>query len=246
MNQQTIEKLQQLKLNGFIQIIDELETLTNQPLTVDDILTLMVERECLIRQNKRLKRLMKNAKLRYPNACVENIHFQAKRELNQQQLRQLMQPQWIENARNIVFIGPTGVGKSYLACAFGQMACRHQYSVLYTRVARLLDKMRMARLDGSYQTLLNKIAKTHVLILDDWGLDQLEREARHDLLELLEDRVSNVATIITTQLPPDKWHAYIGDDTLADAICDRVLHSAYNIQIKGESMRKHIDSIDSC
>jgi len=239
MNLSTKEKLGQLKLEGFIQVAEEASHPTaGQSLTADEMLTLMVDRELLMRTNKRLKRLMKNAKLRYPNASIEAIDFSSPRQMNHQQLKTLMQPEWIEHARNIAFIGPTGVGKSYLACALGQLACRQQYPVLYTRVPRLLEMLRIAHVDGSYQRQLDKIAKAKVLILDDWGLDQLEREARRDLLEMLEDRVGRAATIITTQLPTDAWHQYIGDGTLADAICDRVLHNAYIINIKGESMRK--------
>lgn len=239
MHPQTKEKLNYLKLEGFLQVAEEIQQNPKQPvLDMQEWLALMVDRELQLRDNRRLKRLITAAKLRYPNACFEDIAWDAVRKFNQKQLRQLSHCQWINQARNIILIGPTGVGKSYFACALGQQACRMQHSVRYFRMPRLIEILRIAHADGSYQRKLEQLAKTQLIILDDWGLDQLEREARRDMLEVLEDRVGNTATIITSQLPIEHWHQYIGDGTLADAICDRILHNSYQFNIKGDSMRK--------
>ena len=239
MNLETREKLIALKLDGMIEAADELAAQsTSQSLSFDEWLAFLTDRETQLRKNRRLKRLLKTAKLRYPNACIEDIYWNNARQFNQQQLRQLTHGTWLEQARNIIFIGPTGVGKSYLACALAQAACRWGQTVRYFRVPRLIEALSIAHADGSYQRKLEQLAKTKVLVLDDWGLDQLGREARRDMLEVLEDRVGNTATIITSQLPTELWHQYIGDGTLADAICDRVLSNAYLFNIEGESMRK--------
>lgn len=239
MQSQTKEKLHALKLEGFIQVAEEIQNKSNAPsLDMHEWLTLMVEREHQLRDNRRLKRLIKTAKLRHPNACLEDIDWQQPRQFNQSQLRQLSHCEWVKQGRNVILIGPTGVGKSYIACALGQQACRMHYGVLYFRVPRLLESLHIAHVDGSYQRKLEQLAKTPLLILDDWGLDQLEREARRDILEVLEDRVGKASTIITSQLSVTHWHQFIGDGTLADAICDRVLNNAYTFDIKGESMRK--------
>lgn len=239
MHPQTKEKLNYLKLDGFIQVAEEINNNPSQPiLDMPEWLTLMVDRELQLRDARRLKRLIKTAKLRYPNACFEDIDWQQQRQFNQKQLRELSHNQWINKARNIILTGPTGVGKSYFACALGQQACRMQYSVRYFRMPRLIEVLHIAHADGSYHRKLELLAKTQLIILDDWGIDQLEREARRDMLEVLEDRVGNTSTIITSQLPIEHWHQYIGDGTLADAICDRILHNAYKLNIQGESMRK--------
>ena len=239
MQPQTKEKLHTLKLEGFIQVVEELHKQPNAPcLDMQEWLTLMVEREHQLRDNRRLTRLIKAAKLRYPNACFEDIDWQQSRQFNQAQLRQLSHCEWVKQARNVILLGPTGVGKSYFACALGQQACRMHYGVRYFRMPRLIESLHIAHADGSYQRKLEQLAKTPLLILDDWGLDQLEREARRDILEVLEDRVGRVSTIITSQLSVTHWHQFIGDGTLADAICDRVLNNAYTFDLKGESMRK--------
>lgn len=239
MNLQTREKLQNLKLDGFIEAYAELVSKSSSSnLTTDEWLTMMVDREVTLRDNRKLKRLMKAAKLRYPNACFEDIDWQQQRDFNQSQFRELSHCEWVKNGLNAILVGPTGVGKSYLACALGHQACRKKYSVKYFRLPRLLESLRISHADGSYQKKLDQISKTNLIILDDWGIDQLERDSRRDILELLEDRVGITSTVITTQLPVEHWHHYIGDGTLADAICDRVLHNSYQFSIKGESMRK--------
>lgn len=238
MTPQTKEKLTQLKLQSFIDVFDEIILNKTHSLSLGEALTMMADRELLTRDNRRLKRLLKAAKLRYPSACVTQIDYQQSRKFEHERLRQLTQCEWVRQHRNVIFTGPAGVGKSYLACALGHQACQMAMTTQYYRVARLIETLRLSHADGSYSRLLDRLSKVQLLILDDWGIDQLDRQARRDLLEVLEDRYAKTATIITTQLPVDKWHQFIGDDTIADAICDRVINNAYTITITGESMRK--------
>jgi len=190
------------------------------------------------RDNRRLKRLLKTAKLRHPRACVTKIDYKQSRKFEHELLRQLTHCQWITQQRNLILTGPAGVGKSYIACALGHQACQMAFTTRYYRVSRLIELLRLSHADGSYGKTLERLAKIQLLILDDWGIDQLDRQARRDLLEVLEDRYSRSSTIITTQLPIDKWHQFIGDDTIADAICDRIINNAYIVTMTGESMRK--------
>lgn len=235
---QTKDKLISLKLNGFIEVLDECQRNQSlQTLNLDEALGLMVDREIALRQTRRQERLLKNAKLRHPNAAIESINYQLPRKFNQQQFRALYDTQWLSDARNIIFIGPTGVGKSYLACALASLACRKLMRVRYYRVSRLTEALRIALADGSYARLLESLAKVQLLILDDWGIDQLDRVARRNMLEVLEDRCGRTSTLITTQLPIEQWHDFIGDSTIADAICDRLISQAYTFTIQGESMR---------
>tara|TARA_Y100000814_G_scaffold284277_1_gene251067 strand:- start:704 stop:1435 length:732 start_codon:yes stop_codon:yes gene_type:complete len=238
MHTKTKEKLLTLKLPAFISVLDEIEKNDSYQLSIDEALDMMVEREILLRENKRLDRLLKAAKLRYPNACTADIDYGAQRKFNKSQMRQLTHCKWVTKKRNILFTGPTGTGKSYLACALGHQACQMGHKVKYARINRLTEQLRLSHADGSYGKLLDQIAKFQVLILDDWGIDQLDRQARRDLLEVLEDRYAKSSTIITSQLPIEKWHHFIGDDTIADAVCDRVINNAYKIEITGDSMRK--------
>lgn len=238
MKAHTKEKLQALKLPAFIEVFEEISLNTQHALTLEEALTLMVERETIQRENKRLLRLLKAAKLRYPSACVSDIDYRLSRQFNHDQVRQLTHCDWIKQRKNIIFTGPAGTGKSYLACALGHQACQMSYKARYLRVTRLVEQLRLSHADGSYGKALEQYAKLDLLILDDWGIDQLDRQARRDLLEVLEDRYAKTATLITTQLPLDKWHHFIGDDTIADAICDRIINNAYIVEVNGESMRK--------
>lgn len=242
---QTKEKLAELKLAGFIDVLDELISPNQHDLSLMEALGLMVDRELITRRDKRLSRLLKTAKLRYNNACVENIDYKLPRKFNHEQLRALTNCDWIRNHRNIVFMGATGVGKSYIACALAHQACQMQFSCRYYRTARLLEALNTAHADGSYHKQLEQLSKINLLVLDDWGIDQLDRTARRDLLEIFEDRYQRQSTIITSQLPIDSWHPYIGDDTIADAICDRVLTQSYKIEITGESIRKATSELTS-
>lgn len=241
---QTKDKLMQLKLNAFVEVLEEITANTSCSLSVGEALDMMVDREMVLRDNRRLVRLLKTAKLRYPSACAINIDYHQKRQFNQELLRQLTHCQWISERRNVIFTGPTGTGKSYLACAIGHQACQMSHSVRYYRVTRLIELLRLSHADGSYNKLLERLSKIAVLILDDWGIDRLDRQGRRDLLEVLEDRYDKSSTIITTQLPAGSWHSFIGDDTIADAVCDRIVNNAYVLEVQGESMRKIKDLTD--
>ncbi len=178
------------------------------------------------------------AKLKLSQACVEAIDFPARRELDKALVRQLATCRWVAEHQNVIITGATGVGKSFLACALAQQACRQGYRAYYARASRLFHEFALARADGSYIRLLAKLARLDVLVLDDWGLTPVQDAERRDLLEILEDRYGTRSTIITSQLPPAQWHDYLGDPTLADAICDRLLHNAHRIVLKGPSRRK--------
>jgi len=208
-------------------------------LSFDERFGMIVDAEYSARDNRRMTKLLKDAALRIPNACIEDVRVSAQRGLDKAVLRQLATCTWVGEHLNVLITGPTGVGKSYLASALGQAACRKKIRVLYRRVPRLFDELALARADGSYARVLSRFAKADVLILDDLGLGGALREGpRHDLLEVLEDRYGRSSTIITSQLDVKKWHDWIGDPTLADAILDRVVHNAYKLSLTGPSGRK--------
>jgi DNA replication protein DnaC len=239
LNDPTIEKMKAMKLTAMIAAWEEQH---RDPeigsLSFDERLGLLVDAESLARENSRLARLLSEAKLRYATACLEDLDYAARRELDRAVVRQLMTCRWVQEHQAIVITGATGTGKSYLACALAQQACRKGHRALYRRASRLYEELTLARADGTWPRLLERLAKVEVLVLDDWGLGPLSAVARHDLLEVLEDRTGVRSTVITSQLPPSAWHDYIGDATTADAICDRVLHTAHRIALKGPSRRK--------
>jgi len=204
----------------------------------DERLALLVDAEWTDRQNKRLDRLLRAAKLRLSGACLEDIEYAKERKLEKSLLRQLAAGRWIEAHQNVVITGATGVGKTYLACALAQQACRLGHRVLYRRAPRLFDELALARADGSYPRLLARFARTDVLVLDDWGLVPVQDMERRDLLEIMEDRHGLRSTIWTSQIPVAQWHDHVGDPTIADAICDRLLHNAHRIVLQGPSRRK--------
>ena len=204
----------------------------------DERLALLVDAEYLARENKRVQTALKEAKLRLSQACVEDIDYAARRELDKALVRQLATGRWIHEHHNILITGMTGTGKTYVACALAQQACRQGHRALYRRVPRLFEELTLAHADGRYIRLLARFARADVLVLDDWGLGGLRDQDRRDLLELLEDRTGTRATIVTSQLPPTKWHDYLADPTTADAICDRLLHPAHRLALKGPSRRK--------
>ena len=238
LNQHTREQLHALKLTG---MLDALEQQRAQPETHDlafeERLALLVEREVLHRENRRLARLLKVARLRV-NACVEDIDYRHPRGLQKPRMAALASGDWIRQALNLCLTGPTGCGKTWLACALGNQACRQGLSVRYLRLPTLLEQLRIAHGDGSYVRLMGQLRKTDLLILDDWGISPLTRSHRNDLMEVIEDRHDRRSTLITSQLPIDHWHEYIGEATLADAILDRLLHNAHRLALKGESLRK--------
>jgi DNA replication protein DnaC len=201
------------------------------------VLGLLVDAEETYRDNRKLQSRLKNAKMRQ-QACIEDIDYSNARGLSKAAVLDLASSRWVQAHQNIILTGPTGVGKSYIACALGQKACRDGYTVMYRRTSRLFDEMAQARADGTYPHLLRRIAKAQVLILDDFGLETLGAAQRKELLEVLDDRYQSGSTILTSQLEPKDWHPVIGDETLADAICDRLVHNAHRLKLGGDSIRK--------
>lgn len=239
LNQQTLQHLRALKLFGMADAFtQQLEQPATQQLSFEERLALMVDRERTHRDNRRLQRLLRSAHFKQ-QACVEEIDYQAKRGLIRSQILSLINCDWIRAHHNLHITGPTGTGKSWLACAFGQAACRQGLSVRYQRTGRLLDELRIARGDGSYSKLLRQLARLDLVILDDFALKPLSQTERHDLLEIIEDRHDARSTIITSQLPIGSWHNYFNDPTVADALLDRLLTNAHRLELKGESLRKN-------
>ena len=238
-HQHTLQQLHSLRLTG---MADALSQQLDQPTTYEELgfferLSLLVNSESTCRDNRKIVRLLRQAKLRL-NAHPADIDYRARRGLHKDTLAQLLQLDWIRHHRNLLIEGATGTGKTFLACALGQTACEHGLSVRYFRASRLFEMLTVAHGDGSIGKLLAQLAKTELLIIDDWGLDILTQQQRNDLLEVIEDRHGRGATLITSQLPSTHWHEAIGEPTLADAILDRLLHNATKLQLKGESMRK--------
>ncbi|MGB3647075.1 MAG: IS21-like element helper ATPase IstB [Desulfobulbales bacterium] len=234
----TLEKLERLRLTGMLTALQEQMGMDDiNDLSFEERLGLLVDREAVCRESRRLKTRLRKAKLRH-SAAVEDIDFRHPRGLDKSLVMRLADCNWLKNHENLIITGPTGVGKSYLACAFAQKACRTGYSAIYLRTSRLFENLGLAKGDGRYIKLLTGFAKTDLLVLDDFGLAKLNREHQHDLLEILEDRHGLKSTLVTSQLPVEHWHEQIGDPTMADAILDRLVHSAHKIQLKGGSMRK--------
>ncbi len=233
-----LEKLQQLRFLGMLAALQEQMQMTDiSQLDFEERLGLLIDREMTDRENRRLVSRLRKAKLRQ-NACVEDVDFRHPRGLDKALFMQLAACRWIAEHNNVIITGPTGVGKSFLACALGHNACRQGFNAMYTRLPRLLHDLSIAKGDGRYGKVLKTIARTQLLIIDDWGLAKLVKEQRHDLLEILEDRHNLQSTLVAGQLPVDHWHDVIGEPTLADAILDRLVHNAYRITLKGGSLRK--------
>ncbi len=239
LTQPTLEQLNELRLFALARAWQtQNEDPTTDDLGFDERLALLVDAEWMERQNKRLARLLREAKLRISGACLEDIEYAKERKIERALIRQLATGRWIEAHQNVVITGATGVGKTYIACALAQQACRHGHRVLYRRAPRLFDELTLARADGTYAKLLARFARTDVLVLDDWGLAPVQDVERRDLLEIMEDRHGLRSTIWTSQLPVAQWHDHLGDPTIADAICDRLLHNAHRIVLQGPSRRK--------
>ena len=242
--EQTITKLNQMKLFGMVcELNRQISTPDISQLSFEERLSLLVDMETTTREDRRLSRLLKNAKLR-ENACIEDINFKKDRELDKSVILSLAACNWVRAHQSVLISGPTGVGKTYIGCALANAACRQGYSAHYYRTPRLLTELKIARADGSIIKLLDRLAKIEVLVIDDWGINALSDLERKDLLEVIEDRYKVRSTIIMSQLPIDKWHDAIGDPTLADAILDRLVHNAYKIKMEGDSMRKHDRRLD--
>ena len=235
----TMEKLHSLHLGAMAAAwTSQREDTKMGDLDFDSRFGMLVDAEHLARDNKRLTRALREAKLRIPSACIEDVDFSAKRELDRAVVRQLGTCAWIGAHANVIITGATGTGKSYLACALAQQACRTGYRATYRRMPRLLEELALAHADGTYVRLLGRLAKIDVLILDDWGLAPLREQERRDMLEIFEDRHAARSTIVTSQMPVEKWHDYVADPTIADALLDRVVHNAHRIKLKGPSRRK--------
>ena len=238
LQEQTIEKLNAMKLCGMAQAFRQwLDQSNAKDITPADLLGMLVDAEWIYRENRKLTARLKQARFRQ-NACIEDIDYSHSRGLTKAVLLDLSSCRWIANHQNVIVTGQTGLGKSYLACALGQKACREGFTVVYRRVSRLFDEITQARADGSFSLLLRRLAKARLLILDDFGLEVLSPTQRRDLLEVLEDRYGVSSTIVTSQLNVKDWHAAIGDQTIADAICDRLVHNAHRLNLSGDSLRK--------
>ena len=237
--EQTLTMLHALKLTGMAAALDAQRGLPDlASLAFEDRLALLLEREQGTRHDRRLTRLLQLARFRYA-ACVEDVNFRPKRGLERHTFLQLADGAWIRQRQTLLLVGPTGTGKTWLACALGQSACRQGHTVRYVRLPRLLsEELVHARADGSYGKLMQTLAKTDLLILDDWGLAPLGDRERRDLLELVEDRAGRRATLVTSQLPIEHWHQMIGDATFGDAILDRLVHHAHRLTLTGGSLRR--------
>ena len=236
---QRIQQLRTLRVPGMVEALEQQleQPATHNDLSFEERLGLMIDREITHRANNKVDRLLKAAKLKL-QAYPEDINYTHPRGLDKSQFASLLSGQWIEHHQNVLLTGATGCGKTYLGCVLATQACKQGYSVRYFRTSRLLEQLSIAHGDGRFSKLLNQLAKTDVLVLDDWGLESLTLGQRNDVLELMEDRHGNRSTLITSQVPIQQWHAAIGDPTLADAILDRLLHNAHRLQLKGESMRR--------
>jgi DNA replication protein DnaC len=234
----TLDQLHTLGLHGMAKAFVEVAASDEAGgLSHPEWLGLLLDREASLRQDKRLAARLRIAKLRQ-QACVEDIDYRSPRGLDRAMMQKLINGGWIAAHDNLALIGPTGVGKSWLASALGHKACRDNRSVLYQRVPRLFEELALARGDGRHARLLRSLGRADLLVLDDWGLEPLDAAARHDLLEILEERYGRKSTLVTSQLPVDRWHEIIGDPTYADAIMDRLVHNAHRIELTGESLRR--------
>lgn len=237
--QTTLDQLRALRLDGMLAALnDQATTAAADALPFTERLSLLVQREVDWRDDKRLERLLKAAKLKVSSASMQDIDWRASRGLDRNLLTQLTGCDWVRNGHNVLVTGATGAGKTWLACALGHQAARAGFTVLYTRATRLLEELRVAHGDGSFSRRLTQLAKLDVLILDDFALAPVTATERNDLLELIDDRVGSRSTVITSQLPVNAWHEYLAEPTLADAILDRVVHASHRIVLRGESLRK--------
>jgi len=239
LNQPTVEKLKTMGLHA---IADAWHKQHGQPdvaaLSFDERLALLVDAEWVFRENRRLVRALKEAKLKLSQACLEDIDYSPRRELDKSVVRQLASCGWVDEHQNVLVTGATGTGKTYLACALAQQACRKGHRAIYRRASRLFSELALARHDGTYPRFLAKLARADVLVVDDWAMAPIKDDERRDLLEVLEDRYGTRSTIVTSQLDPKRWHEHIADPTHADAICDRLMHNAHRLSLKGPSKRK--------
>jgi len=235
----TLDKLHSLKLAGMATaFVEQRESTEIEALSFEERLGLLVDRELTYRDDRRMTSRLRRAKLRH-NACLEDINYRQPRGLDKSLMSSMATCQWIQEHLNVLITGAAGVGKTWIACALAHQACREGYTALYLRLPRLLHDVALARGDGRYPRLLRSLAKLDLLVIDDWGLAKLTTDNLRDLLEILEDRYAARSTVVTSQLPIEKWHDLIGEPTFADAILDRLVHNAYKLKLKGGSLRKN-------
>ena len=235
----TLDQLKHLKLHGMARAFADLrDNAQAGELDHGQWLALLLDREEAERDDRRLTYRLRNAGRRHPEACIEDVDYRSPRRLDKALFQQLARVQWITSKQNLIITGPCGVGKSWLACALGQKACRDDRSVLYKRLPRMFAELAMGRADGRYPRLFRALTKASLLILDDWGPERLNADQRRDLMEIVEDRHQTATILITSQLPLAKWHEIIGEPTFADAILDRIVHNAHRLELEGPSMRK--------
>lgn len=234
------EQLKLLRCEGMLEALQEqLNTPDINRLSFDERLALLIEREYLTRENRKLINRLRQAKLKL-DACIEDIDYAPERQLSKTVITRLAECSWITKKENVLITGPTGAGKTYLACAFANQACRQGYGARYIRLPKLFQAITIAKADGSYIKLMEHVAKLSLLILDDWGLAPMTDANRRDLLEIIDDRYQRSSTLITSQLPVQDWHESVGDATLGDAILDRLVHNSHRIEVQGPSMRQII------
>jgi DNA replication protein DnaC len=238
LNEHTINQLRSLRLDGMVRAIeDQASSAAATALGFEERLTLLVQREVAWRDDRRVARLLKAARLKVSTACVEDINWRAGRSLDKSLVTALAGGDWLRHGQSLLITGATGCGKTWLACALAHQAARSGFSALYTRAARLFDELQVAHGDGSFARRLAQLAKLDLLVIDDFAISPIGAAERNDLLEVLDDRVGTRSTLITSQLPVKAWHTYLDDPTLADAILDRVVHSSHKIELKGRSLR---------
>jgi DNA replication protein DnaC len=243
MIQQTLDKLYQLKLNGMVDAINEqLANPTASALSFEDRIVILVDRQWDLKENRGLHRKLQNAKLKQ-QAAIEDIDFRTHRGLDKSSVLSLAECNFIGAHSNIIITGPTGIGKTYIACAIAQKACRLRYTVRYYGCGNLLSSASLARADGSYGSLLARLEKTDLLVIDDWGIYPMDADASRDIFQILEDRTHRGSTLIVSQVPIANWYDIIAVPTIADAILDRLVHNAYRMEMEGESMRKKLSKL---
>jgi DNA replication protein DnaC len=239
LNHPTLDQLKALKLSGMADAFIELQSNdASDDLSHAEWLALLLDRETANRNTKRLNTRLRTAKLRHVGAAIEDVDYRSPRKLDKTLFLELSTCKWIKDHRSLLITGPCGIGKTWLGCALGQSACRNDYTVVYKRVPRLFAELELAHGDGRFPRLFRSLVKCDLLILDDWGPDRLNAGQRRDLMEIVEDRYGTGSTLITSQLPVDKWHDVIGEPTFADAILDRLVHNAYRFELDGPSLRK--------
>lgn len=235
----TLEQLRQLKLLGMAQALqDQMQQGAMAALSFEERLALLVEREVHGRQDRRLMRLLKSARLKYPQAMIEDVDCRTSRGIERPTVMSLTLGPWVRSGHAVLITGPTGAGKSWLACALAQYACRQGHSALYLRIPRLAEELRIRHANGTFTSWLETLKNKDVLLLDDWGMVGMDAHTRSDLLEIIDDRASRKATVITSQLPIEHWHEWIGDATVADAMLDRIMQNHHRLTLAGESLRK--------